>query len=159
MHLCRQLLLAMAVHLGLFANSISTMQVAADYLSAVRSAASLSGASSPQRTSANVSQRGFENAKGISKSDWEKVFQRGVELAAGLPTDHFLQVSDLSNPSWNAPQSQVGSCNRHAVTSQCQILQRQVHRVCGNIKHFVEVGEVLHCHCEVPVVYGDLKDR
>ena len=102
-------------HLGPFANHISTMQVAVDYLSAIRSAASLSRNTSSQQLNTDVSQQKFGNTKGVSKSDWEKVFQRGLELAAGPPTDHFLQVNELSNPSWNATSPQVSTCIHHAV--------------------------------------------
>ena len=78
-------------------------QVAADYLSAVHSAASLSAASLAEQANGQGAVASQQQLRG----DWEKLFQQGMELAEGPASDHFLQVDDLSSASWLAPQSQV----------------------------------------------------
>lgn len=78
-------------------------QVAADYLSAVHSAVSLSAARSGQQTN----EQGTAVPQQQLRGDWEKLLQQGMELAEGPASDHFLQVDDLSSASWLAPQSQV----------------------------------------------------
>lgn len=84
------------------------MQVAADYLSAVRSSASLSAGSSAQQTLGHAAQQiGGQAAKAQRRSEWEKVFQQGIDLAEGPAADQFLHVCDLSNNGWSGPSSQV----------------------------------------------------
>lgn len=89
----------------------AALQVAADYLSAVRSSASLSAGSSLPQAADGAHQEGFAGPKGQSRIEWEAVFQRGIELAEGPSKDHFLHISDLSNADWVALPSQV--CTRY----------------------------------------------
>ena len=102
-------------------------QVAADYLSAVHSAASLSAACSAQQTN----EQGAAVPQRQLRGDWEKLLQQGMELAEGPASDHFLRVDDLSSASWLASESQV-SLHHHWMQTQknfqvpCQ--------VCNNLR-------------------------